>query len=604
MIRYTVQLFGVTVFALALIWFAAPGDAVQNTETPQGTLWSKTWAASGDTVHINVDEQQPLEQPQDNRDTFLRNVKKLHQTAYFIKNQYMEEIDSDELIKDGIRGMLSDLDRFSVLMEKSAYDNLMEATHGKYSGLGMQIDSRDDRIVIIAPIEGTPAYRRGLRSGDVIWEIDGESTYKMSSSDAAGIMRGEAGTSVRLKIKRAGLPEPLEFEIERAVITLKSVNYYGIIPGTDIGYIRLSRFAEETSHELREAVSSLNEQNISGLVFDLRSNGGGLLDQAKEVSELFLEEGREIVYTRGRFAESERHYFAERPPLYPDKALVVLVDQGTASASEIVAGAVQDWDRGLILGTATYGKGLVQQIFPIASDGSIALKLTTAKYYVPSGRCIQKAETQTKGTPPHAEQSDDDEAVDSLEVSDEDIFYTNGGRIVYGGGGIVPDIEIESDTWKPIEINFERQSMFFDFAVKYVSGHPDLSPDFEVTDEILTEFRSFLKERDFSYKSTLQVALEEMEETVNDAERDVSFDEPIENMRAMVEQEKDRDFTRSRDYITRAIKREIVRSIAGERGVYEQIYLHDKTVNRAVEILQEPAEYGRLLTEGKKKAEL
>lgn len=260
----------------------------------------------------------------------------------------------------------------------------------------MQIDARDGRIRIISPIEGTPAYRKGLRSGDIVWEIDGESTEGMSATDASKLMRGPAGTSIMLSIKRTGIKDLIEFEIERAVIELKSVNYFGVINGTDIGYVRLSRFAEETSHELREAISSLNEQNVSSMIFDLRSNGGGLLDQAKETAELFLEEGREIVYTKGRWENSERHYSSERPPLFPDKPLIILVDEGTASASEIVAGAVQDWDRGLILGNTTYGKGLVQQIFPLSSDGSMALKLTTAKYYVPSGRCIQKLEKQAK----------------------------------------------------------------------------------------------------------------------------------------------------------------------------------------------------------------
>ncbi|MBD3257898.1 PDZ domain-containing protein, partial [candidate division GN15 bacterium] len=380
MLRYSVQLFGITVFALALIWFAGPGDASQlSSEEVEPVLWA-------DTVHLNLEEAESRSEveepsPRQSRDTFLRSVRKLTQTAFNIRNHYMEEVDIDEIVKSGVTGMLSDLDRFSVVLEKSAYDNLMESTHGKYQGLGMQIDERDDRVVIISPIEGTPAYRKGLRAGDVIMEIDGESTYKMKSSDAASLMRGEAGTSVTLKIQRAGIADLIDFEVERAVIELKSVNYAGVVPGTNLGYVRLSRFAEETSHELRDAISELNEQGIEGLIFDLRSNGGGLLDQAKETAELFLEEGREIVYTQGRENQTERHYRSERPPLLPkDKPLVVLVDAGTASASEIVAGAIQDWDRGIIMGRTTYGKGLVQQIFPIANDGSMALKLTTAKY--------------------------------------------------------------------------------------------------------------------------------------------------------------------------------------------------------------------------------
>ncbi|MCK4607361.1 MAG: S41 family peptidase, partial [candidate division Zixibacteria bacterium] len=338
MFRYTVQLFGVTIFALALIWFVGIGEAVQNTASAEPVLWA-------DTTHINLESgsRGSEETARNDRDSFLRDVKKLTQTAFNVRNQYMEEVDTEEIIKAGIVGMLSDLDRFSVLMEKSSYDALMESTDGKYEGLGMQIDSREGRIVIVTPIEGTPAYRKGLRAGDVIWEIDGKSTEDMSTSDGAKLMRGTAGTSVTLLINRSGIADMMEFELERAVIELKSVPYSGIVPGTDIGYVRLSRFAKETSHELRNALSELNEKNVSGLIFDLRSNGGGLLDQAKETAELFLEQGRQVVYTKGRYESSERHYYSDRPPLYLDKPLVILVNEGTASASEIVAGAIQDW---------------------------------------------------------------------------------------------------------------------------------------------------------------------------------------------------------------------------------------------------------------------
>jgi carboxyl-terminal processing protease len=600
MYRFTAQLFGITVFALALIWFADPGDASQVTaERPEPVLWA-------DTVHIDLNQDNPAVEtkPGQSRDTFLRSVKKLTQTAFSIRNHYMEDIDVDEMIKAGVVGMLSDLDRYSVMMESEAYESLMESTHGKYQGLGMQIDSRDDRIMIISPIEGTPAYRKGLRAGDIVWEIDGKDTDGMPTSEAVDMMRGEAGTDVTLTIKRTGIDELMEFVLERAVIELKSVNYHGLLPGTDVGYVRVSRFAEETSRELREAVISLNTQGAASMIIDLRSNGGGLLDQAKEVGELFLNEGREIVYTKGRGMHAERHYRSERLPLFTEeKPLVVLVDEGTASASEIVAGAIQDWDRGLVVGATTYGKGLVQQIFPISGDGSEALRLTTAKYYVPSGRCIQKPERQAK-RPAHPADNDD-EAVDSMVVSDRDIFYTNGGRVVYGGGGIAPDVEVERELWQPIEINLERRSMFFNFAVEFVAANPEIKPDFEVTDEILNDFRTFVDESDFTYKSALQIALEDLQETVTEEDKEALFEKSIEGMEALVEEEKTADFERSESYIRRAIKREIVSSVFGERGVYEHIlFKSDKTLLKAAEILTQPEEYGRLMSEGKKKAEL
>ena len=270
MIRYSVLLFGVTIFAIATIWKIGSTEASQ-ANIDESVLWA-------DTSHIQIEPStdNPKENPRKKRDSFLKEVKKLSSTAFNIRNQYMEDVDTDEIIKAGIRGMLTDLDRYSVLMERSSYEALMESTHGKYEGLGMQIDSRDERIIIITPIEGTPAYRKGLRAGDVIWEIDGKSTEGMKTSDGAKLMRGQAGTSVILTIKRSHIADMMEFEVERAVIELKSVPYSGVIPGTDIGYVRLSRFAEETSHELRDAISELDDQGVSGLIFDLRSNGGGL----------------------------------------------------------------------------------------------------------------------------------------------------------------------------------------------------------------------------------------------------------------------------------------------------------------------------------------
>lgn len=605
MVRYTLQLFGITVLALAIIWKVGTGEAVQSSSLDnEPVLWA-------DTVHINIDQEaeatETKESTDESVDTFFKSVKNLTKTAYNIRNQYMEEIDTEEIIKSGIKGMLEDLDRYSVLMEIDSYNALMESTHGKYEGLGMQIDSRDNRVIIISPIEGTPAYRRGLRAGDIIWSINGKSTENMSSSDASKIMRGKAGTSVTIEIKRAGIEDLIEYEIEREIIELKSVNYYGKVPGTNIGYVRLSRFAEETSHELRQAINNLNNQNISGLIFDLRSNGGGLLDQAKETAELFLNEGSEVVYTKGKYDYTEKHYYSERPPLYGNnKPLIILTDEGTASASEIVAGAIQDWDRGLIVGNNTYGKGLVQQIFPIDAEGKFNLKLTTAKYYVPSGRCIQKPEKQGKNSPPHILAADEDvENTDSLTVAEREIFYTNGGRIVYGGGGIVADVEVERELWKPIEINLERKSLFFDFAVEYIAENPNTPTDIVITDEIVAQFKKFIEKKDFDYKTSLEVALKGLTDEINDEGSTETFESAIANVETLIKKEKENDFEESDDYIRRTIKREIVSAIAGETGVYEEIILkNDKTVKKAVEILTSPDRYSQLMSEGQKKAEL
>lgn len=583
---------------LGLIWAAGSGEAVQSPETKTILL--------ADTIHINLnDSTDEVETRQvETRETLFKEIKKFNQTVYDIKNRYMEDVDTRELINAGINGMLQDLDRFSVLMEKVSYDRLMESTHGRYEGLGMEIDSRDDYIIVVTPMEGTPAYRMGLRSGDQIQAIDGKSTYKMSTSDGAKLMRGTAGTKVTLSIMREGLASPVDFEIERAVIEIKSVNYFGIIEGTNTGYIRLSRFADETTRELTEAINELNSKGVESLIFDLRSNGGGLLQQAVQTAELFVDEGKLIVYTRGQFAETERRLYSKSLPIFPDKPLAILVDEGTASASEIVAGAIQDWDRGIIMGHPTYGKGLVQQIFPLGPDGDVNLKLTTAKYYVPSGRCIQKPEVEKKsgfhGEIAVSDEEPDSLGADTLRISEKEVYYTNGGRTVYGGGGILPDIEVDEDrTLEPIEINLERKTMFFDFAVKYFANHPEATLDIEITDDIVRDFKAFAGSKDFTYKTALEISLEKMKEIVEEEGKDSLFAPAMGEFEELVHKEKEADFEKSIDYIKRAIKREIVSKIAGQRGVYEEIILKtDVPILQALEILQNENEYARILKEG------
>lgn len=611
--KLALRLVALTVFAIALIWVTGTGVAMQPANASADELYVKlrqdfsdfNGKIYADTMNIDASEQQgDLQKPDeipDTRETIFKNIKLFNSMAYYIKNRYMEDIDSKDLVHAGIRGMLQNLDPFSVLMEEKSYERLMESTHGKYEGLGMQIDSQDDYIRIITPIEGTPAYRKGLQAGDIIRQIDDSSTYKMTTQDAANLMRGTAGTSVTLKIERTGMPDLLEYEVERAVIALKSVNYYGFFEGTNIGYIRLSRFAEETGNELREAIADLKEQKkIEGVIFDLRSNGGGLLHQAIETANLFLEQERLVVYTRGRTQESERRYYSENKPLLPEGKVVILVNSGTASASEIVSGAVQDWDRGIIMGQDTYGKGLVQQIFPAGGDHGIALKLTTAKYYIPSGRCIQKPERDKKGGGhPAIDGEEDDELSDSLTVVDKEVFFTNSGRTVYGGGGIVPDVSVEPEKWYPIEMNLERQSMFFDFAVQYTADHSEIDRDFEVTEEVLEQFRAFIREKEFDYKTSLEVSLDKMKEVVKDEEKEVLFDASLESLTGLVAEEKEHDFERSIDYIKRSIRREVITKLFGQTGMYEEIVLKtDSDVKAALELILDDDEYKQVLENG------
>ena len=535
-------------------------------------------------VGLSPAQQKALAQKDEKKDTIYSYVQLIDAVAWSIDSKYMEAVDRKELIYSGIRGMLETLDPFSVMQEKKEYNQLMEMTQGKYQGLGMMIDLRDEIITVVSPIEGTPAQKKGIRAGDKILEIDGKSTKGMSTEDASKLMRGPAGTKVVLTIKREGLAEVLEYELERAVIQLKNVPYYGVLDN-NIGYVRLSRFSEESGSELKNALEELQKKKIKGLILDLRNNGGGLLAQAVETADLFLNKGDLIVYTKGRGEEKISEFLAQGNGFYKDGPLAVLVNNGSASASEILAGAIQDWDRGVLIGDTTFGKGLVQQVFDMPND--VYLKLTTAKYYIPSGRSIQKPQLSKK----HPSTA----LVDS--TRDKEIFHTKGGRIVYGGGGIVPDIEVkDEEIFTPLEINLERQQMFFDFAVSYLAEHKDLPQNFEVTDQMVLQFKDFLKKKNFTYRTALEIQVDSLEKTIKAQEDGERYQETLKNLKKLVEEDKEKDFDQSLSYIKRSIKRDILNSLYGEKAVYEQVLLKDDPyVKKALEILTTKDKYLSIL---------
>ena len=509
--------------------------------------------------------------------------------AFRIEARYVEEIDTKDLIYAGIKGMMKTLDPFSEFLESKAYDRIMETTSGRYSGLGMTIFMKDNVVTVVSPMEGTPAYRMGLKAGDKIVKIDGESSEGMTTEEASRLMRGLEGTQVTLTIEREGVEEPLEYTITRAVIEIKTVPYYGVVEGK-YGYIRLASFGQQADAELQEAIEDLKSRNIEGLILDLRSNGGGLLTEAVRTTNLFLEKGNLVVYTRGRVQGQNKEYNSLSQPVLSEIPLVVLVDQNSASASEILSGAIQDWDRGIIVGNPTFGKGLVQQIYDMG-DGT-ALKLTTAKWYIPSGRCIQK-ESHSR---PHSEQFTETEPDSSEAEKKREEFRTKGGRIVYGGGGVVPDIELEKRSYTPLQLNLERLSIFFDFSIRYTAQHPDLPEDFEVTDEMIQEFKEFLKEKDFSYKNSLELDFEKLEKT---AEREGSLErmgEQIESLRWAIEVEKEREFEENLDRIKKSMKRDMLTRLYGQKAVYEQVVLKtDRHIQKALELLKNKDEYKKIL---------
>jgi len=436
---------------------------------------------------------------QESNDNTYSNIERFIQVLTKVRDNYVEPVSTDKLMDAAIRGMLRTLDPYSQYLDKEEAERLETTTHGAFGGIGISIGMRDGWVTVISPIEGTPGWRAGIQGGDRIIKIDGTSTEGLSLDDAMKRMRGEKGTKVILTMLREGRDKPLEFPIVRDIIRIKSVLYSGMLDN-GVGYIRLSSFSEQTREELDQAFSKIDRQNPRGVILDLRFNPGGLLQQAFEVSEEFVPKGKKVVYTRGRDPSQNRDFYSSATQTHSRYPIIVLVNQWTASASEIVSGAIQDLDLGIVVGQPTFGKGLVQTVIPLTrSVRGPKLKLTTAKYYTPSGRCIQKEEQLKDGALAEAD-DDDSDSGDTKAPADTaqdkkplPEFRTELGRIVYGGGGIMPDIQIAETKLPTVMSDLEQKQAFFTYAIKYAAKHKEAPPNYGVTQEMRNEFTALLK---------------------------------------------------------------------------------------------------------------
>jgi carboxyl-terminal processing protease len=448
------------------------------------------------------DGQKAAKDPATKRREFYDNLKLLGEVYERVMNNYVDELEAHEVMEAGVKGMLGHLDEHSAYLPPMNYEDLMMSTEGEFGGLGISIQPRDHYPTVVSPIEGTPAFYMGIQGGDQIIEIEGESTYDFSSRDAVKLLRGTPGTKVNITVARPGVDEPIPYTITRDIIKIESVPYGFMID--DIGYIRVQNFARTTRDELKEKLDHLLARNMRGLILDLRFNPGGLLMAAQEVSELFLERDKLIVFTKGRLREQNNSYYSEaRGKVYNEVPMIVMINGSSASASEIVSAAIQDHDAGLVVGQTSFGKGSVQTVFRLDEDE--ALKLTTARYYTPSGRSIHKERPRHPDTDAMAEammggaaapELDRDPAEKEIDRFDKEKFYTDSGRVVYGGGGITPDIEIEQDFLSDFEVAVERDGALFSFAVEFASSHEGITEEWQVSDETFAAFKEFLEDRE------------------------------------------------------------------------------------------------------------
>ena len=531
-----------------------------------------------------------------------RNIELFGRVYQEISRKYVEEIDPGEFMKAGIEGMLATLDPYTVLVEKEDNQELQIMSSGKYGGLGMRIGLRGGwPTVVEPPFDGTPSTKAGIREGDRIIEIDAVSTKGLTINKVASMLRGDIGSEVFLKIERAGEITPIEFRLIRAEIIVTDVIYSGIIE-SGIGLIRLSHFSRNAGKDIEKSIRELKKGGLRALILDLRSNPGGLLDAAVKVSENFLEKGTLIVSTEGRSAGSDQQYLAAKTPILGNIPLVVLVNGLSASASEIVAGAIQDHDRGVIIGSNSFGKGLVQTVIPITSEA--ALKVTTARYLVPSGRSIQDPSRflpdpdKILYKPPtdNSEKKSDEETELSARKEVEQTYHTAKGREVLAAHGITPDIIIEQEQRSQFEIELLRKTMPFQFSVMYAAQHPELQRGFEVTDEMLEAFRQFLKEKGFIYKSQAELALQRIEKIAQESQYLASISASAEEIRSVILEQESKAFGNSRDFIQEELEEEISAKLWGSRAETEASIDHDETIQKAMDILADREKYDAILT--------
>jgi carboxyl-terminal processing protease len=499
---------------------------------------------------------------------------------------YVDPISPGDIIKTGIDAMLKSLDPYTVYIPESQVEDIKFMTTGQYGGIGSMIRKSGDYTVITQPYENSPADKAGLIPGDLILEINDRSIKGTSSDEVSELLRGEPKTTLKLKIQRPGTDKPIDLSIEREEIKMNSVPYFGLVD-ENTGYIALNDFTNTAAKEVNEAFLKLKaENNITGLILDLRGNPGGLLIEAVKICNLFVSKGENIVSTKGKVAQWDKTYTAYNEPVDTQIKIVVLVNRGSASASEIVAGAIQDLDRGVILGQRTFGKGLVQTTRELSYNG--ILKVTTAKYYIPSGRCIQALDYSHRN---------EDGSVGHVPDSLITEFKTKNGRKVYDGGGVNPDFVVESELLSNIAVSLLMKNLIFDYSVIYKLNHKTIAAadKFVFTDADYQDFVNWVKDKDFDYETKSE---ENLRLLVESAKNEKYYDEASAELNILATKfahDKDKDLILFKDEIKDLIAQEIVVKYYYEKGAIIYGLKNDPEVQEAVKLFKDDSRYLKIL---------
>ncbi|SDG03133.1 carboxyl-terminal processing protease [Dyadobacter soli] len=498
---------------------------------------------------------------------------------------YVDEINPNLLIKTSIDNMLRSLDPYTVYYAEDDIEDYMTMTTGKYNGIGAMVNSADGKHTVMMVYEDTPAQKAGLQLGDEITKINDIDLSTREDFDTGKLLKGQTQTAVKLTVKRYGNTKPLEITLNRDIVKVTNVPYYGML-NEEVGYIDLKDFTATASREVRNAFQELKGKGMKSVVLDLRDNPGGLLNMAIEISNIFIPKGEEVVSTKGKVSEWNKTYTAYNPALDTEIPVVVLTNNRSASAAEIVSGVIQDYDRGVLIGQRTYGKGLVQTTRDLSFNTK--MKITTAKYYIPSGRCIQAIDYSHRN---------DDGSVGKIPDSLMTEFKTKNGRAVFDGGGILPDIITEKESFSPLAISLGRNRLFFDYAVKYHFEHPTIKPakEFQLTDADYAAFTKWLGDKEYDYTTQVERDLKDLEASAKKEKSLEVIEDQLKALKSKLSHSKDNDLQIFKPEIKKILEEEIIKHYYLEKGMREASFNEDPEVKAALALFKDPARYSQIL---------
>ena len=507
---------------------------------------------------------------------------------------YVDSLEADKIVRVGIDAMLNELDPYTSYYPEEDMQDLKMMTTGKYGGVGSIIRQRKDStgVIIFEPYPDMPAAEVGLQVGDLMLEIDGKSLKGQNTSEVSEQLRGEPGTTFVLKVQRPGEKKTREFKITRRNIKKSALPYYGMYGNA--GYIHLTEFIENCSKDVRKAFINLKEQGAKTLILDLRDNHGGLLTEAVDIVNLFVPKGLTIVETRGKLSAASSKYVTNNEPLDLDVPIVVLVNKETASAAEIVAGALQDLDRAVIVGNSTFGKGLVQSPRDLPYNGSI--KLTTAKYYIPSGRCVQAIDYKKEREAAELYRTTG-KRINTKDSIAHKTFHTAGGREVTEGSGVKPDIDVAHDTLSNIVFYLSDDDVLVDWGTRYFQKHPSIPAvrDFALTDADYEDFKDMVKASGFKYDRLSVKRLEDLTKTMRFEGYYEDAKDLLESLEAKLAHNLDKEMDRKKTDILKIMSLEVVKRYYYQAGMAEEALKGDKDLEKAIEIVSDQSEYNKIL---------